>query len=234
MNETDARRDAGADAKTEQGADTSGDEGGERVDEDGASEPDTEALGASVITIATDRTLESDPTGDAIVTALKKSGHGIATREHINSDHDQVQSSVSRMLDREDIDIVVTGGATGVEPGDVTIEALEPLLEKELTTFTDLFTALAYEAVGTRAITARTLAGIADGIPVFCLPGDEDAARLGLDEIVLPEVHRLVDLAREAERDPESESAETDAAVDEPTENGSEDEGGDNEGDGGE
>lgn len=175
----------------EDGADADDRSPDERADIDGRS------LGTGVVTIATDRSLESDPAGEAIVTALKKADHEVVTREHIGSDHDRVQSIVSRMLDRDDVDLVVTGGATGVEPSDVTIEAVEPLLDKRLTAFSELFTTIAYEAVGTTVIGARTIAGVTEGNPVFCLPGNEDAARLGLEEIVLPEIHNLVSLARE-------------------------------------
>ncbi|WP_049922710.1 MogA/MoaB family molybdenum cofactor biosynthesis protein [Halopiger djelfimassiliensis] len=185
-----------------------------------ASDPDCSAdnsadpLGTGVVTIATDRSLESDTTGEAIMTAFKKADHEIVTREHIGTDHDTVQSIVSRLIDRDDIDIVVTGGATGVEPDDVTIEAVEPLLEKELTAFDELFTSLAYEAVGTRVIAARTLAGVTEGTPIFCLPGDESAARLALDEIVLSEARHLVELARKTddEEAPRDEDADADRA----------------------
>ena len=158
---------------------------------------DGRSLGVGVVTIATDRSLESDGAGEAIITGLKRADHEVATREHIGSDHDRIQSTVSRMLDRDDVDVIVTGGSTSVEPSDVTIEAVEPLLEKRLSAFEDLFTTLSYEAVGTRVVAARTIAGVTDGTPVFCLPGNEDAARLGLEELILPEVHNLVSLARE-------------------------------------
>ncbi|NUB90891.1 MogA/MoaB family molybdenum cofactor biosynthesis protein [Haloterrigena sp. SYSU A121-1] len=158
---------------------------------------DEGSLGAGVVTIATDRSLESDGAGEAIVAGLKKVDHRVVTREHIGSDHDRIQSIVSRMLDRDDVDVIVTGGATSIEPSDVTIEAVEPLLEKRLAAFEDLFTSMAYEAVGTRVVAARTIAGVTEGTPVFCLPGNEDAARMGLEEIVLPEIHNLVSLARE-------------------------------------
>jgi len=75
---------------------------------------------------------------------------------------------------------------------------------------------LAYEQIGTKAVAARTLAGIAEGTPVFCLPGNPDAARLALAEIILPEATGIVELAREPE--PESEG-EADTEEDLDTEN---------------
>jgi molybdenum cofactor biosynthesis protein B len=39
-----------------------------------------------------------------------------------------------------------------------------------------------------------------DGTPVFCLPGSEHAAKLGIEEIVLPEAGHLVGLAQDGWR----------------------------------
>jgi len=136
-------------------------------------------------------------------------------REHVGSDYDRVQSIVSRLIDRDDVEIVITAGATGVEPADITIEAVDPLLEKKLATFSELFTVLAYEQIGTKAVAARTLAGIAEGRR-SSVSRQPDAARLALAEIILPEATGIVELAREPE--PESEG-EADTEEDPDTEN---------------
>ncbi|WP_408959648.1 molybdenum cofactor biosynthesis protein B [Natrinema sp. 74] len=177
-------------------------------------EPDDATLRSGVVTISSDRSLEDDPAGEAVTAALEEAGHEIAVREHVRADHDRVQSIVSRQIDRDDVDIVITAGATGIEPGDVTVKAVKPLLEKELTSFGDLFTALAYERLGTRVVTARSLAGVAKGrgTPVFCLPGVADVARIGLEEIVLSEAVAIVDLARADDLDADEGGTETDAA----------------------
>ncbi|RQG92408.1 MogA/MoaB family molybdenum cofactor biosynthesis protein [Natrarchaeobius chitinivorans] len=157
---------------------------------------DDARLGVAVVTIASSRTLETDAAGEVIETALGESDNEITTREHVGPDHDRVQSIVLRVIERDDVDVVVTAGATSVEPDDVAIEAIEPLLDKELTAFSELFTILAHESVGTQVVAARTLAGVAEGTPVFCLPGNAEAAELGIDDIILPEASHLVSLSR--------------------------------------
>ncbi|WP_126662809.1 MogA/MoaB family molybdenum cofactor biosynthesis protein [Haloterrigena salifodinae] len=195
MTETDSSEERQQGATEEPAPDEERDADEQPPDE--GNDIDGRSLGVGVVTIATDRSLESDGAGEALVTGLKRADHEVVTREHIGSDHDRIQSTVSRMLDRDDVDVIVTGGATSIEPSDVTIEAVEPLLEKRLAAFEDLFTSMAYETVGTRVVAARTIAGVTEGTPVFCLPGNEDAARMGLEEIILPEIHNLVSLARE-------------------------------------
>ncbi|SDQ30455.1 MogA/MoaB family molybdenum cofactor biosynthesis protein [Natronobacterium texcoconense] len=163
-------------------------------------------LAVAVVTIAADRTLSTDEAGETIVAALEEAGHEVATREHVSPDHDGVQSIVLRVIERGDVDLVITAGAASVEPDDVAVEAVEPLLDKELTAFRELFTTLAYEEVGTRAVASRTLAGVADGKPVFCLPGNVGGARLGTESIILPEARHLVDLADVPDEDEDGEN----------------------------
>jgi molybdenum cofactor biosynthesis protein B len=165
-------------------------------------------LRTGVVTIASERSLETDDAGAAIVETLENAGDEITVREHVGSDHDTVQSIVSRLIDRDDVDVVLTAGATGVDPTDVTIEAVRPLLDKELTAFGELFTSLAYERVGSRVVAARTIAGVADETTIFCLPGNAEAVRLALAEIVLPEAPEIVEQVRVDESEGDAEEAD--------------------------
>lgn len=162
-----------------------------------------------VITIADDRQLETDAAGEAITSGLEAGGHEIVIREHVGSGYDRVQSIVERLIKRDDVDIVITAGSTSIEPDDVAIEAVSQLLNKELRTFTALFTQLGYERIGSSAVAVRSLAGVAKTVPVFCLPGDADAATLAIEELILPEAGLLVDLAHP---DDDQSAAADDAA----------------------
>ncbi|MDJ1430831.1 molybdenum cofactor biosynthesis protein B [Halostagnicola sp. A-GB9-2] len=159
-------------------------------------ESDTSAkLCIAVVTITSNGSIEEDEAGGAIVDAFEAAGHEIATRELIANDHDNVQSKISRLLDRDDVDIIVTTGGTGIEPDDVTVEAVDPLLEKELPAFVDLFHLVSYDEIGTSVVASRTLAGVSERIPVFCLPNNPVATRIASESIIIPEADRLTALA---------------------------------------
>jgi len=160
---------------------------------------DIESVGAGVVTVSSTRSLDDDPSGDAIAAAFEDAGHDVATRELVGDEYDRVQSIVDRLVSREDVDVVVTTGGTGVTPDDVTVEAVRPLLEKELPGFGELFRRLSYDEIGTRVVGTRAAAGVADGVPVFCLPGSENAARLGAEDVIVPEAGHLAGLAHEDE-----------------------------------
>ena len=177
---------------------------------------DIETVGVGVVTVSSTRTVEDDPAGDTIIEVFQEEGHELAVRELVRDDLDGIQSTVDRLVEREDVDVVVTTGGTGVTPDDATIDAVRPVLRTELPGFGELFRRLSYEEIGTRIIGTRSLAGVARGVPVFCLPGSENAARLGTEEIIVPEVPHLAGLARR-DQEQEADGAAEEEASDEET-----------------
>ena len=178
-------------------------EGGHHHDHDDHHAHDVAELGVAVLTVSSSRSLDDDPAGDAIVELLEDEGHEVATRELVPDSYDRVQATVDNMVSRDDVDVTVTTGGTGVTPDDVTVEAVEPLFERELPGFGELFRRLSYEDIGTKVVATRATAGLADGTVVFCLPGSEAAVRLGVGEIIVEEAGHLAGLAT---RDDESEA----------------------------
>lgn len=156
---------------------------------------DAEEISAGVVTVSSSRETGDDPSGNAIIEILENHGIELAHRELIPDDFDRIQQTVDTLADRSDVDIVVTTGGTGITPDDLTVEAVEPLIGKTLPGFGELFRTLSYEEVGTRVVATRTIAGVIESVPVFCLPGSENAARLGCEEIIVEEAPHLIGLA---------------------------------------
>ncbi|WP_142858176.1 MogA/MoaB family molybdenum cofactor biosynthesis protein [Salinigranum halophilum] len=163
---------------------------------------DVETLGAAVVTVSTSRSLDDDPAGDAIAAAFEDAGHEVATRDLVTDEYDNVQSVLSQLSKRDDVDVVVTTGGTGVTPDDVTVEAAERLFSKRLPGFGELFRRESYDEVGVMVVATRATAGIVESTPVFCLPGSENAARLGGD-IAVEAAGHLAGLARRDEDEEE-------------------------------
>jgi molybdenum cofactor biosynthesis protein B len=195
------------------------DEGGHGHDDHDHHHHDAESVAAAVVTVSSSRGADEDPAGDYVAAAFEEAGHEVVVRELIPDDYDSVQGTVDRLTRRKDTDVVVTTGGTGVTPDDVTPEAVRGLLAKRLPGFGELFRRLSYEEVGTRTIGSRAIAGVVSATPVFCLPGSENAVRLGVDEIILPEVGHLVGLSgrgldEEAEEKDESEDRSAEGEAD--------------------
>ena len=184
-----------------------GDQHGHSHDDHDHHSHDAEAVSVAVVTVSSSRGADEDPAGDYVAAAFEDAGHEVAVRELIPDDYDSVQGTVDRLARRKDTDAVVTTGGTGVTPDDVTPEAVRGLFAKPLPGFGELFRRLSYDEVGTKTIGSRATAGIVTTTPVFCLPGSENAVRLGVDEVILPEVGHLVGLAGRGADDEEVDEA---------------------------
>ncbi|MFZ9311424.1 MAG: molybdopterin-binding protein, partial [Arenimonas sp.] len=73
---------------------------------------------------------------------------------------------------------------TGFTGRDSTPEAVQPLLDKEMPGFGELFRQLSHADIGTSSLQSRALAGLANGVFIFCLPGSTGACRLAWNEII--------------------------------------------------
>ncbi|KAA9397961.1 molybdenum cofactor biosynthesis protein B [Haloarcula sp. CBA1130] len=156
---------------------------------------DAEVVDIGVLTVSTSRTLADDPAGDIITAACEDAGHRIAERRLVADEMDAIEDAVAALLD-DGVDVVLTTGGTGLTPDDVTVDAIEPLFDRPIPGFGELFRWRSYEEVGPMAMASRATAGVVDDRLVFCLPGSENAARTGVEELVAPAVGHLLGLVR--------------------------------------
>ena len=144
----------------------------------------------AVLTISDTRKLETDLSGRAIVELLEDAGHVVAKRQILADEPKDVHDAVVAQLGG--VDAIVTTGGTGITSRDSTFEAIENLLDKRLDGFGELFRALSYQEIGSAAMLTRAIAGVARGTAIFILPGSENAVRLGMIKLILPELGHVV------------------------------------------
>lgn len=144
-----------------------------------------------VITVSDTRTLETDSGGASVVEHLEQAGHEIAGREIVADDPAAIRAALDRALSSDDARAVILTGGTGVAPRDVTPESVEPLLERIVPGFGELFRMLSYEDIGSAALLSRALAGLARGRVVFVIPGSRGAVRLAMEKLIVPEIGHL-------------------------------------------
>ncbi len=151
-----------------------------------------ESVRAAVLTISDSRTPESDTSGRLIQERLESAGHAVSDRLILKDDPETIRRGVLEQVSRPDVDAVIITGGTGVSPRDVTPETVEPLLEKLLTGFGELFRSLSFEEIGAAAVLSRALAGTAERTVVYVMPGSSGAVRLAMDRLILPEIAHVV------------------------------------------
>lgn len=149
------------------------------------------AVPTAVLTVSDSRDLASDTGGALVVEALERAGHPVTRREIVLDDAAQIRAALLACLGDDATRAVILTGGTGVAPRDVTPESVEPLLERTVPGFGELFRMLSYEEIGPAAMLSRAFAGLARGRVIFALPGSRGALRLALDKLILPELGHL-------------------------------------------
>ena len=131
-----------------------------------------------------------DLSGQLILEKIRQAGHN--ARYALLPDG----LGLRQTAEKSKADALIICGGTGLTGTDLTLEAVEPLFEKSLPGFGEIFRYRSLEEVGTRAMLTRAAAGIHNGRPIFCLPGSPGAARLGMD-LILPELRHIIGHIRE-------------------------------------
>lgn len=145
----------------------------------------------AVVTLSNSRSLKTDASGDTIQELLERNGHLVPERRVLPDDIKILQASLRGLLRNRHVHAIITTGGTGLAPTDVTIEAVRPMLDKELPGFNSLFMHLSYQQVKSAAMMSRALAGTMKGKVIFCLPGSPRACKLAVELLILPELGHI-------------------------------------------
>jgi len=151
-------------------------------------------LKIAVITASDSRTPETDESGGVIRSILERAGHAIAHYQVLPDSPEQIRRTVADFL--PNVDAVIISGGTGIGARDSTIEAIRPLLSRELEGFGELFRMLSYQEIGPAAFLSRALAGIGQGKIVVALPGSPAACRLAMEKLLIPELGHMAHLLK--------------------------------------
>lgn len=155
-----------------------------------------ESIRCYIITVSDSRTEETDTAGRAIAGLLTDAAHTIAGRRIVKDEPTEVSALVKLQAASDRVDVVITTGGTGITRRDSTFEAIDALLEKRLPGFGELFRMLSFQEIGAAAMLSRACAGTCRGKIVVALPGSENAVRLAMTRLLIPELRHLVSETR--------------------------------------
>jgi len=145
-------------------------------------------LNIAVLTISDTRSLADDKSGTTLADRLTAAGHRLAAREIVTDDVEAIRAVIRRWIADEGVDAIITTGGTGFTGRDVTPEALEPLFEKRMDGFSEVFHRISYDKIGTSTIQSRATGGVAGATFIFVLPGSPAACRDAWDGILGPQL----------------------------------------------
>ena len=141
-------------------------------------------LNIAIIIVSNTRTHETDKSGKKLSEMISNEGHVIVTKEIVKDDIYAIRKVTSDFILNKEIDAIILSGGTGITGSDGTPEAIEPLLDKIIDGFGELFRLKSFEKIKTSSLQSRALAGVANKTFIFVLPGSIDACKTAWNEII--------------------------------------------------
>jgi molybdenum cofactor synthesis domain-containing protein len=131
-----------------------------------------------------------DRSGALAAQLLGAAGHDVVGSAIVPDDIARIRSAVRGALELG-ARLVVTTGGTGLTPTDVTPEAVQPMLEREIPGIAETIRATPRDRVPT-SILSRGVAGTIGGAVVVTLPGSPGGVQDGM-AVLLPILDHLLD-----------------------------------------
>ena len=138
----------------------------------------------ALLTVTDTRTFDNDKSGKILVDKIKVANHNLIDRKICKDNKHDIVDILKVWLKKNEIDVIITTGGTGLTGRDITPEALNEVAEKHITGFGELFRNISLKTVGTSAIQSRACAVLSNGKYIFALPGSSGGVTDAWEEIL--------------------------------------------------
>lgn len=138
----------------------------------------TVEMRAAVLTVS-DRSARGereDESGAVLAELLREAGANVVAREVVSDELEPLAGKLRELADRDDINLVVTTGGTGLSPRDNTPEATRAVIEREVPGIAEAMRAETLKQTPT-AMLSRAVCGTRSGALLFNLPGSPRGVR---------------------------------------------------------
>ena len=138
----------------------------------------------ALLTVTDSRTFDTDKSGAILVKKINEQKHKLIERKLVKDEKELIKKVLSEWIKKDNIDVIITTGGTGLTGRDITPEVIKDLADKEIPGFGELFRELSYKTVGTSAMQSRACAVLANGKYIFALPGSSGGVTDAWDGIL--------------------------------------------------
>ena len=138
----------------------------------------------ALLTVTDTRTIDTDKSGAILVKKINEQNHKLIDRKIVKDEKEEIKKILSEWTKKDNIDVIITTGGTGLTGRDITPEVLKEISDKEIPGFGELFRELSYKTVGTSAMQSRACAVLAKGKYIFALPGSSGGVTDAWNEIL--------------------------------------------------
>jgi len=137
-----------------------------------------------LLTVTDTRTVDNDKSGGILVKKIAEQNHKLVDRKIVKDDKEEIKKTILEWTKKDQIDVIITTGGTGLTGRDITPEAIKEIMDKEIPGFGELFRELSYKTVGTSAMQSRACAALINGKYIFALPGSSGGVTDAWDKIL--------------------------------------------------
>jgi molybdopterin adenylyltransferase len=133
-----------------------------------------------------------DTSGATLVQLLTDLGAEIVATKLLSDDLDPLIQALSEFADRDDVNLIITTGGTGLGPRDNTPEATQRIIEREAPGIAEAIRAESLKATP-MAMLSRGVCGVRSGTLIINLPGSPKAVKETF-AIIAPVLPHALDL----------------------------------------
>jgi molybdenum cofactor synthesis domain-containing protein len=133
-----------------------------------------------------------DTSGAVLVQLLTELGAEIAATKILSDDLDPLVQALKEFADRDDVNLIITTGGTGLGPRDNTPEATQLVIEREAPGIAEAIRAESLK-VTPMAMLSRGVCGVRSGTLIINLPGSPKAVKESL-AVIAPVLPHALDL----------------------------------------
>ena len=138
----------------------------------------------ALLTVTDTRTFDNDKSGAILVEKIKEAKHNLIDRKICKDNKEDILLILKEWINKNEIDVVITTGGTGLTGRDITPEAIDEIADKKIPGFGEVFRTISLKTVGTSAIQSRACAVLANGKYIFALPGSSGGVTDAWDGIL--------------------------------------------------
>ena len=133
-----------------------------------------------------------DASGAALVQLLTDLGAQIIETKILSDDLDPLVQSLTEFAERDDVNLIITTGGTGLGPRDNTPEATRKVIEREAPGIAEAVRAESLKATP-MAMLSRGVCGVRSGTLIINLPGSPKAVKESFS-VIAPVLSHALDL----------------------------------------
>lgn len=133
-----------------------------------------------------------DTSGVTLVQLLTDLGAEIVATRILSDDLDPLAQTLGDFADRDDVNLIITTGGTGLGPRDNTPEATQRVIEREAPGIAEAIRAESLKATP-MAMISRGIAGVRSGTLIINLPGSPKAVKESF-AVIAPVLPHALDL----------------------------------------